>query len=220
MRKRTVLLAIIFLMFLATCVFSKGAMELFADKLLYNPEDGTITAEGNVKVKGDDMFAEAKRGKASADGSKMELEEKVSIKSIKDPMLIECQRAEAVLVKGGREITCLKVKRFLHETKGVTMKAEKVIGLLKEGVFDYIKAFGNVEANMKDKNGKPIKMTSQSAYYDSKKGTVLFEGQAVAVTEGRIVEAQEFTYYLADGKIKAEGSTKVTFNLGNQEKTE
>jgi|GEM_PF-2952565 len=218
MRKSLVLLIAFVLVFFSAVVSLGGAMELFADKLVYDPDDGTITAEGNVNVKGVDMFAEAVKGKASADGSKMELQEKVRIRSIKDPMLIECAKAQAILTEHGRKVTCWEVQRFVHEARGVTMSAEKVVGLLKDGAFENIKATGNVKAQMKDKNKKTVTVTSKSAYYDSKKGTVLFQGEAFAVTEDRTVEADKFTYYLADGKIKAEGSTKTVFILKDQEK--
>jgi len=218
MRKSLILLIAFVLVIFSAVPSPAGTMELFADKLVYNPDDGTITAEGNVNVKGEDMFAEAVKGKASADGNRVELQEKVRVRTIKDPMLIECAKAQSVLTKDGREVTCWEVQRFVHETRGVTMRAEKIVGLLKDGAFENIKATGNVKAQMKDKNKKTVTVTSDSAYYDSKRGTVLFQGKAFAVTEDRTVEAEKFTYYLADGKIKAEGSTKTVFILKDQEK--
>ncbi len=188
---------------------SAETFELVSDTLIYDPETDMIRAEGNVRVTGENLNASAQRGEATADGVVMRLFGEVDASWEKGRRKILCDELQSETEGDSRRIMAENVRRFVDDEMNVTLKADRVRGLMREGVFFNLEARGNVKADTTTTDGRPTTVTADAADYDKQEGVLVFFGDAMAVQPGRTLTAERLIYRLETGRIEAEGKPRI-----------
>lgn len=223
-----------------------GEMHLTSDRMQYDPDKGTIYAEGNVKFIRDGMTITAKRGEGSVDGNSALFWENVKGEGLfsGEDVLFTCDMAEAIFspetfysLKGkvdstfgdriiiadmvemqDEQFSAVKVEKFVDKAQGLEMSCDKVEGVLKSKEISEAVAQGNVRILIRDDQGKETRVFGNKAVYSKMRGSVVVTGNARALQGDRSIKADSLVLFLETNRIEAVGgSTLVITSDGKKE---
>jgi lipopolysaccharide assembly outer membrane protein LptD (OstA) len=212
-----------------------GEMHLTSDRMQYDPDKGTIYAEGNVKFIRDGMTITSKRGEGSVDGSSALFWENVKGEGVwsEEEILFTCDMAEAIFsphtfysLKGkvdskfgdriiiadmvemqDEEFSAVKVEKFVDKAQGLEMSCDKVEGVLKDKEISEAIAQGKVRILIRDDQDKQTRVFGNKAVYSKKRGSIVVTGNARAIQGDRSIKANSLVLFPETNRIEAAGGS-------------
>lgn len=118
-----------------------------------------------------------------------------------------------LVARNGERFWGKGVRRYEDRSQKMTLSADDLSGTVKANKVTEVEASGDLVMDMLDNQGNKIRITGDKGIFSEARGTLVVSGNAMAVQEGRSVQAESLVLHLDTRRIEALGKPSLTFDV-------